>query len=735
MPRRAKRRRLAAVQAQAQGQEQARAQAQAQAQAHGPADVPHSTTHRALLSTLVAAGSASAPPVRDELLMLRLLKWYKRQARVGSVGAAGSGASGCSSGGASAGAGAGSLVVVFENFECLDPFVSRTVVRILHLYAQRHGLPVQLVFGVAMPDALHRLFPRAMSKLLWIERFVLQSPVQCLDDLIDELLIEGVLPLQLNKSVLEWMVHDHFLLSRCSLQEFVRALHFVIHSHFACEPASFLCTRSFTAAPARRTTVDSGTVHHAAAASSFDEASLPFAVAAYGLLPESQESFGSLPSLQGQRHRYLQQPAVLRYIATLPSVSHYYKTHPQQESVGSVAAGGDDVDAPPVATAHDVVTWLEALAKHRLRWAPVLDCLLVAIELVDPQGKGRKRGKALRREIHTDALQHGVASQHCAQAVSGTGLLRVDLDALLELVDNWQEILREAEAQCSGQFDLNAAAAAAAAAAATTSGGALPSVGVRERGLEGAALFGRELREIADLKTLHAALKAMASPATAAGTGNTPSAGTEVPAAARAETIGVDGAAVSNVGAVGGSKHASRQLAMATCPAQVAAVREAPDTVPDLGLQPAPPQAAAALCEQAPASPPAFNRSSLSAQWRRDVVGFFKRLLAAHLKPLHKMVLHEAVQYYARSPNPRGSGAFKARKDRALQLRRAFVPSHKAAILTALGKPRAYLECACCEAQHDTVLPTMHDACIAYKLYAECGRMINLLDWCDAGQG
>ena len=36
------------------------------------------------------------------------------------------------------------------------------------------------------------------------------------------------------------------------------------------------------------------------------------------------------------------------------------------------------------------------------------------------------------------------------------------------------------------------------------------------------------------------------------------------------------------------------------------------------------------------------------------------------------------------------------------------------------------------QAQESSILPTMHDTCIAYKLYAECGRMINLLDWCDA---
>ena len=158
-----------------------------------------------------------------------------------------------------------------------------------------------------------------MSKLLWMERFALQSSVQCLDDVIDELFIEGVLPLQLGRSVLDCIVHDHFLLSHCSLQKFLRDLHFVIHSHYACEPASFLCTRALTAAPVRRLAIDSSASEQQQA-KAFDETSMPFAEATKGLLPESQANFGMLPSKQGVRHQYLQ-PAVLRYLSKLPSVA------------------------------------------------------------------------------------------------------------------------------------------------------------------------------------------------------------------------------------------------------------------------------------------------------------------------------------------------------------------------------------------------------------------------------
>jgi len=144
----------------------------------------------------------------------------------------------------------------------------------------------------------------------------------------------------------------------------------------------------------------------------------------------------------------------------------------------------------------------------------------------------------------------------------------------------------------------------------------------------------------------------------------------------------------------------------------------------------------------AAAAAPSYE-SMLRTQWRRDVVKFFQKMLAAHLVPLHQLPMHEAVQYYARSSHPTGPALFKARKDRTLLLRRAFTPSHKIGIIAALGTPRQYLACDCCDssksssnnnadAGHDGALPTMHDACIAYKIYATCGRMINLFDWCEA---
>ncbi|KAI1321579.1 Origin recognition complex subunit 3 [Mortierella claussenii] len=72
---------------------------------------------------------------------------------------------------------------------------------------------------------------------------------------------------------------------------------------------------------------------------------------------------------------------------------------------------------------------------------------------------------------------------------------------------------------------------------------------------------------------------------------------------------------------------------------------------------------------------------------------------------------------------------------------KAFLPQPRASIQTALGQPELYLNCECCHPPSgssgttslaELVLPTQHDTCILYKLYVECGRMINMYDWFTA---
>nr|CAH7723359.1 unnamed protein product [Callosobruchus chinensis] len=61
------------------------------------------------------------------------------------------------------------------------------------------------------------------------------------------------------------------------------------------------------------------------------------------------------------------------------------------------------------------------------------------------------------------------------------------------------------------------------------------------------------------------------------------------------------------------------------------------------------------------------------------------------------------------------------------------VGSHRSAIHNALNDPQYYLQCSCCDIYTtSTILRTMPDICIAYKLHLECGKMINLYDWLQA---
>ncbi|KAI9257324.1 origin recognition complex subunit 3 N-terminus-domain-containing protein [Phascolomyces articulosus] len=61
---------------------------------------------------------------------------------------------------------------------------------------------------------------------------------------------------------------------------------------------------------------------------------------------------------------------------------------------------------------------------------------------------------------------------------------------------------------------------------------------------------------------------------------------------------------------------------------------------------------------------------------------------------------------------------------------KSFSAQPRAAIQTGLGQSYHYLNCTCCTGKNKhQILPSEHDTCILYKLYLECGRMINLFDW------
>ncbi|XP_050393465.1 origin recognition complex subunit 3 isoform X1 [Patella vulgata] len=58
--------------------------------------------------------------------------------------------------------------------------------------------------------------------------------------------------------------------------------------------------------------------------------------------------------------------------------------------------------------------------------------------------------------------------------------------------------------------------------------------------------------------------------------------------------------------------------------------------------------------------------------------------------------------------------------------------SPRAAIQRALSCPHHYLQCECCKGDVGSILSTMPDVCIVYKLHLECGQLINLYDWLQA---
>lgn len=66
-------------------------------------------------------------------------------------------------------------------------------------------------------------------------------------------------------------------------------------------------------------------------------------------------------------------------------------------------------------------------------------------------------------------------------------------------------------------------------------------------------------------------------------------------------------------------------------------------------------------------------------------------------------------------------------------VRKNIVGAPRAAVHTALSNPVHYLQCSCCQLpSSDSVIDTLPDVCLAYKLHRECGKHINLYDWLQA---
>ncbi|KAH9500202.1 Origin recognition complex subunit 3 [Bulinus truncatus] len=90
---------------------------------------------------------------------------------------------------------------------------------------------------------------------------------------------------------------------------------------------------------------------------------------------------------------------------------------------------------------------------------------------------------------------------------------------------------------------------------------------------------------------------------------------------------------------------------------------------------------------------------------------FFKRCLICPLSlPLHEMFYFNDL------------GAIKDH----------IRPAPRHSIQLALSEPGKLLSCPCCRCNSESILSTMPDLCIVYKLHLECGTLVNLYDWLQA---
>ncbi|KAI8977503.1 hypothetical protein BDF20DRAFT_875241 [Mycotypha africana] len=107
------------------------------------------------------------------------------------------------------------------------------------------------------------------------------------------------------------------------------------------------------------------------------------------------------------------------------------------------------------------------------------------------------------------------------------------------------------------------------------------------------------------------------------------------------------------------------------------------------------------------------NKGTAIAKLAMDIADWCERTLRLYLRPYTTLPLHELIYYNTISLHEK-----------------AFAAQPRATIQTALTQSGHYLGCSCCRMDKaDQILFSEHDTCILYKLYLECGRMINLYDW------
>ncbi|CAO3636475.1 unnamed protein product [Cunninghamella blakesleeana] len=108
-------------------------------------------------------------------------------------------------------------------------------------------------------------------------------------------------------------------------------------------------------------------------------------------------------------------------------------------------------------------------------------------------------------------------------------------------------------------------------------------------------------------------------------------------------------------------------------------------------------------------------KGSLISKLAFDVADWFRERFKHDLRSYTKLPMHELIYY-----------------NHVRLHEKSFAPQIRGAIQSALTLPQYYLNCDCCDQDKNeeySILSSEHDTCLLYKLYLECGRMINLYDW------
>ncbi|KAB7497428.1 Origin recognition complex subunit 3 [Armadillidium nasatum] len=101
---------------------------------------------------------------------------------------------------------------------------------------------------------------------------------------------------------------------------------------------------------------------------------------------------------------------------------------------------------------------------------------------------------------------------------------------------------------------------------------------------------------------------------------------------------------------------------------------------------------------------------------RTEILTFFEHIFISHLKPFHTKLFHEVFFFDA-------IGSVKYQ----------LLGSVRATVQTGLTNPQKYLQCDCCKLnEKDSLVTSLPDLSLCYKLHLECGKYINLFDWLQA---